>query len=79
MSLGLCSGFSFGLFDPARLLLLLLSLITETESVAWTRLEIEGMLCACDVLPLVVPLVRGVSFGELGWPDDCGVLIWEAT
>jgi len=67
MSFGLWLS-SFGLLLPARLLLLLLSDITETESVAWTKLEMLGMLWACDV-----PFAFGVPLGDAR-PVEVGVL-----
>jgi hypothetical protein len=70
ISFGFCSPFSFGLLLPVRLLLLLLSLITDTEFSAWTRLEMLGILCACDD---AVPF----SFGDAGLGADDGVLFCE--
>jgi hypothetical protein len=67
MSFGLWLS-SFGLLLPARLLLLLLSDITETESVACTKLEMLGMLWACDV-----PFAFGAPLGEAR-PVEVGVL-----
>jgi len=61
---------SLGLLLPARLLLLLLSDMTETESVAWTRAEMLGMLCACEEAPFAC---FGVPFGE-DRPFAVGVL-----
>ncbi len=42
--------------------------MTETESVAWTRLEMLGMLCACE---------PPFSFGDAGRGAEAGVWFGE--